>query len=98
MLFQLQQGVHRAQNHSSQAVQSQFNDFLGQINALKVVVVQLEQKLREKSQEQAQLQRSYQRAVQDRGSHFEEQRALEQQSSSQTQQLQRKIKSLLQVT
>jgi hypothetical protein len=35
-----------------QNVQAQFKDFMGQINALKVVVVQLEQKLRLKSEEQ----------------------------------------------
>lgn len=37
---------------SCQSVEAQFTDFMGQINALKIVVVQLEQKLRQKSEEQ----------------------------------------------
>ena len=45
----------------AQVAQSQFHDFLGQINALKVVVVQLEQKLREKSEEQVLIRTSYYR-------------------------------------
>lgn len=96
-IVQLQRGVHHANQSSSQAVQAQFNDFLGQINALKVVVVQLEQKLREKSEEQARLKKSYERVVQDRSMRFDEQREMEHQSSTQVQLLQRKVKSLLQV-
>ncbi len=98
--MQLQSGLQHAQQSSSQVVQSKFNDFLGQINALKVVVVQLEQKLREKSEEQARLRRSYERAVRDRGTQSEaDHRAAEQQAATQTQTqvLQRKFKALLQV-
>jgi hypothetical protein len=102
-IVQLQSGLQHAQQSSSQVVQSKFNDFLGQINALKVVVVQLEQKLREKAEEQARLRQAYERAVRDqRGTRQQAEAdqhraAAEQQAATQTQVLQRKFKALLQV-